>query len=662
MTVTMGDVRKAIAATSNCDWQPRSDLPDDAPVPEHGTGEDQARRESASDAPPLDLLQVLSRDVTANPALLQRRLSLGMPQLHASPDPVSVVMTESGTARPPVVDWRSRWGGSWLATIQDQRSANNCWAFAAAALVETMVRIEHSHWAKRSEGDLRDGWGVAEQDWMTRDGVAPSRHGAGVQDALAFIVRMGIADLGCYPWYVNDHAYDPTADRSARTANIAGYQTIGAVEEQKRWLDAVGPLAASFTAYDDFKAYGSGVYRKSAYEELFSKGNGHVVLVVGYDDQQQCWIIRNSWGTGWGEAGYGLIAYGEVGIDAGPKYGLHGVSPDPWSKRRLHNGCVLESERGAAHRNLEMVRSALPRAVHLWRAGGEDGDFSWNVGEHLEDPADVGAGAGSLGFPTLTATTFGRNLECVHWELSGRLRHWWFDAPSGRWMNGGQFGPADVAGYPGFIQSSYGAPGNLEVVVRAADGRLHHWWRDNAAPWTWHEGAAFADGVLQSGPSLVQSGLGTEGNLDVVCVLNSGSMQHWWRDDDGDRSWNGGTIFGTGVGDTPIVMIEGTSGANDELTAGNFELCVAVDGRVQHWWRNNAYPERRDGGRLRPLHPDPRDWTHSDTFGHDVRHVWGLVQGSFGQNLELIVERTDGVAQHYWRDGAGWHEGAAITS
>jgi hypothetical protein len=660
--VSMGDVRRAIATMGDRGWKARGDLPDDAPVPDYSTGGDVSRRVASSTVAPVDFVSVLTGQMT-NPLLLQRRANLGLPTSDAPAPAQSVNLTvvESGGGRPASVDWRSRWGGHWLTTIQDQSSANNCWAFAAAALMETMVRIEHGYWAKRSEGDLRDGWGVADQNWMKRDGVPPSQHGAGEADALDFVVRMGIADPGCYPWYSADHAYTPTADRGGRIVTIASYETIGGVEEQKRWIDAVGPVTASFTAFDDFKAYVSGVYRKSPYEEAFSKGEGHIVLVVGYDDAQQCWIVRNSWGTGWGDAGYGLIAYGEVDIDSSAKYGMHTTSPDPWSKRRLHNGCLLESDSGANHRNFEMVRSSVPRASHVWRAGGENGDLSWHQGEFLEDPNEIGAGAACLGYPSLTATTFGRGLECVYWEGSGRLRHWWFDKASNRWMNGGQFGPSDVQGYPGFVQGNYGAPGNFEVVFRASDGHLHHWWRDNAAPWAWHEGVAFADAVRQSGPSLVQSQLGTTGNLDLVCVLNSGVMQHWWRDNDHDLSWKGGTTFGAGVGDTPVVMIEGTAGAVDQLTPGNFEMCVAVNGQVQHWWRNNAYPERIHPGRLRPIHPDPPDWTQSATFGHDIKHVWGVVQSSFGQDLEIVVERSDGAPQHYWRDGGGWHEGAVIS-
>jgi hypothetical protein len=111
-----------------------------------------------------------------------------------------------------------------------------------------------------------------------------------------------------------------------------------------------------------------------------------------------------------------------------------------------------------------------------------------------------------------------------------------------------------------------------------------------------------------------------------------------------ESEWVAGTIFGSSVGDTPVCMIEGQYGASDEDTPGNLELVVAVGGAVQHWWRNVLTGE----------------WQQSATFGSDVAHVWGLVESSFGFNLEILVQRTDARPQHYWRDGAGWHAGPIL--
>ena len=100
-------------------------------------------------------------------------------------------------------------------------------------------------------------------------------------------------------------------------------QEIVNVSERKAWLDEKGPLIAVFAVYKDFMEYRSGVYR-------YVSGNllgYHAVCCVGYDDEQGCWICKNSWNTGWGESGFFRIGYGEVGIDTEfPMWSVNGVS------------------------------------------------------------------------------------------------------------------------------------------------------------------------------------------------------------------------------------------------------------------------------------------------------------------------------------------------
>ena len=91
-------------------------------------------------------------------------------------------------------------------------------------------------------------------------------------------------------------------------------------------------------------------------------------------------------------------------------------------------------------------------------------------------------------------------------------------------------------------------------------------------------------------------------------------------------------------------LIEGTYGAGDDSGIGNFELCVTVGSRVQHWWRHNR---SLWAGRWRRVR-------------RRRRRVVGLLQGTYGTNLEIIVQLTDGRFQHFWRDGAGWHAGPVV--
>src|SRR4029077_18673138 len=131
---------------------------------------------------------------------------------------------------------------------------------------------------------------------------------------------------------------------------------------------------------------------------------------------------------------------------------------------------MIESGDGSAHRNFEMLATVHGNEIqHWWRDNSTPG-FPWHAATVFANDASV--------CPTLTGTTYNRNFECVY-LAGGRLHHYWLDQKTDRWTDGAYFGPTDAAGMPGFIQGNYGAPGNFEVVVRTADGKLNHWWRTN---------------------------------------------------------------------------------------------------------------------------------------------------------------------------------------
>lgn len=616
----IGELRRVLQETQ-ASWQIARHRSDDEPIPVHGLGgSPEGLLRAGEKVARLDFHELL-REPVSNPLLMRRRAEVGLvPGKLAGEPTVSEGPPPGGGGAATSVDWRSRWGWPWITTVRDQNGCQACWAFAGTALVEAMTRIEHAVWTTRSEGDVHKGVGKVCADL------------GNLGEVFNFISQNGLCDPECFPWTAANIAYTPTPDRPGRTVKIGATTWVGSLADQKLWLDTVGPLATWFMVATDFGAYGTGVYRRTA--SAMNRG-GHFMLVVGYDDAQSCWIVKNSWGTAWGEGGFGRIGYGESEIEKYSKLGLQGTSPDPLTKRRLHNGNLIESGNGALHRNFEMLATDGGSGLrHWWREGAAP--FAWKAASSFGNDAYV--------CPTLTATTYGRNFEAVYLTTSHRLHHWWFNQANKTWNDGGVFGPADAYGVPGFIQGNYWAAANFEVVVRTTDGRLNHWWRENGPPWTWHDGGRFASGVAYSGAALVQGREGAHGSLEVVCVLSNGKMQHWWRDDDHGFAWKLRDTFGTGIA-SPACMIEGQYGAGDERQSGNYELCVAVGGQVQHWWRNN------NGDKL---------WRHSTSFGHDVMAVAGLVEGSFGFNLEVVVLRLDRQLQHYWRDGIGWHEGPVI--
>jgi hypothetical protein len=623
-------LKKTLLAT-NAKWSIQKKLLDTDEIPKHGIGGSKQELKLAEDIPRIDFKKEIKL-LNNNPYLIERRITAGIISAETRKTLIPGTTPAAEPAPPPEggvaasVDWRKRWGWPWITSIRDQNGCNACWAFAAVALVEAMTRIEHAVWTTRSEGDVHKGMNA----------VCASLGGSA--GALDWIKTNGIADPDCFPWTTANIAYAPTTDRAGRTVKIPGYKFIGNINDQKQWIDNVGPIVTFFEVWTDFFAYGSGVYQKQAMiapNKPNKDEGGHYMLIVGYDDAQGCWIVKNSWGTDWGENGYARIAYGQCDIDKYSKIALEQhTNPDPWTKRRVHNGNMIESGNGALHRNFEMVATYGNQLRHWWRDNSVSG-FPWAQVKTFGNDAAA--------CPTFIASTFDRNFELIYPTINKRLHHWWFNQAAGQWTDFGVFGPTDVAGIPGFIQSNYNAPGNFEVVVRTADGKLAHWYRVGGS--SWYEGIRFGTNIAYSGASLIQSIYGNKGNFELVCVLNTGQMQHWWRNNDSGMTWNIGASFGSGISSPPC-MIEGQFGASDEKSVGNFELCVAYGGKVQHWWRDNK------GG---------QGWKQSATFGHDVASVVALLEGSYGFNLEVIVLRTDKKLQHYYRAG-NWYEGAVIGS
>jgi Papain family cysteine protease len=81
------------------------------------------------------------------------------------------------------------------------------------------------------------------------------------------------------------------------------------VEQLKTALVRRGPLVAPIIFDNCLVAYKSGVFNENAKGDV-----NHVVLLVGWDDEKGAWLVKNSWGTEWGEKGFAWIKYGSNNI------------------------------------------------------------------------------------------------------------------------------------------------------------------------------------------------------------------------------------------------------------------------------------------------------------------------------------------------------------
>lgn len=203
----------------------------------------------------------------------------------------------------PSFDWRNN-GGNYVTPVRDQRSCGSCWAFATTAALEAGKLIA----AQTPSTDLN----LAEQVLVSCGG-AGSCGGGSIDRASNYLRSTGLPVEACYPYTSTNGTCSNACQNWTQTAQkITAWSwvatTAPTVDALKSALSTSGPLVTTMEVYADFFNYRSGVY---SYVSGSYQG-GHAVLLVGYDDAGQYFIVKNSWGTSWGEAGYFKIAYSQI--------------------------------------------------------------------------------------------------------------------------------------------------------------------------------------------------------------------------------------------------------------------------------------------------------------------------------------------------------------
>ncbi|MFH1145098.1 MAG: C1 family peptidase, partial [Candidatus Eisenbacteria bacterium] len=214
----------------------------------------------------------------------------GAPSLAASPE------SAGETDLPARWDWRTR-GAITPARAQGQ--CGSCWAFAAAAALEALAQIYAHRTLDVSEQHAldcnADNSGCA-GGWMTAAYRLWRDHGA---LAEAQVPYTGEDDRPC------------ETEGTTPIARVIEWSSVSsALEDLKRML-LVGPLAVTMHVYPDFQHYREGVYEHEGDDPI-----NHAVLLVGWDDTLGAWIIKNSWGPGWGDAGFAHVRYGSCRLGA----------------------------------------------------------------------------------------------------------------------------------------------------------------------------------------------------------------------------------------------------------------------------------------------------------------------------------------------------------
>jgi len=177
-----------------------------------------------------------------------------------------------------------------VTPVRNQLSCGSCWDFAAMGAFESSYAVVNNVLVNTSEQQILDcsGGGSCAGGWW--------------MPVFNFLISKGAANASLYP-YTGAQApcktSVPTPYRAVAWGYVDANGGIPTQQQIKQALCKYGALAVGVYVSPAFQAYTGGVFN----EQINTSGINHGVTLIGWDDSKGAWLIKNSWGTGWGETG-----------------------------------------------------------------------------------------------------------------------------------------------------------------------------------------------------------------------------------------------------------------------------------------------------------------------------------------------------------------------
>ena len=194
-----------------------------------------------------------------------------------------------------------------LLSVRHQGKQGTCFAQSAACMKEWQEKKDYGlseYLSPQFFYNQRDYWNNGKQDGDNE----LEDYGMSGRDVMQILQKIGICTEREYPYGKIQKSNEIPAEiyESAKKNCIKSYARIDNLDGLKSSLYQNGPCLIAFPVYN----YTTEMWKPKDNEKQMG---GHAMVVVGYSDKEQHFIIRNSWGTSWGVNGYCYYKYEDWG-------------------------------------------------------------------------------------------------------------------------------------------------------------------------------------------------------------------------------------------------------------------------------------------------------------------------------------------------------------
>jgi len=204
---------------------------------------------------------------------------------------------------PPKVDLRAE-----DSPVENQGHLGSCTANALAGHLQFLERITGQAYKDLSRLFIY---------YIERamEGTISFDSGAMIRDGIKGLAKNGVCAESSWPYDITKFTRKPTPAcfKEGLKRRITSYHRLQTINEMLNCLAEGFPFVFGFTVYESFetlKVAQTGIVPMPKKSERAL--GGHAVMAVGYDQKQKRFIVRNSWGEQWGQAGYFTMPYAYI--------------------------------------------------------------------------------------------------------------------------------------------------------------------------------------------------------------------------------------------------------------------------------------------------------------------------------------------------------------